>query len=326
MVQRSAQVREYIQRINGVMDYIDGHLGENMTLDNLAGVAGFSPYHFHRIFAAMVGETLFGFIGRLRLERALGLLYNDPYRTVTDIALACGFSSPAAFSRAFSNRYGVSPSRWRKERISKSNMSKEDSSLYQALRNHGNAEVSHLVYDEYIENFIVRRDNMNLNPEAKVVARPDTTIAYIRHIGPYAGDTGLFKNLYTRLYQWAGPRGLVCMDHPETAIQIVIYHDDPAVTEPENLRLSAGMIVPADTGVSGEIGKMTIPGGDYVQAHFILGPQDFGEAWSWVCGTWMPGSGYQPGDGMCFEQYEYNEKAQSEGKFDVTICVPVKPM
>ena len=86
------------------------------------------------------------------------------------------------------------------------------------------------------------------------------------------------------------------------------------------------MIVPADTEVSGEIGKMTIPGGDYVQAHFIIGPQDFGGAWGWVCGAWMPGSGYQPGDGMCFEEYAYNEEAQKDGKFDVTICVPVKPM
>ena len=326
MYEHTAQVREYIQRINCVMDHIDGHLGEDLTLETLAGVAGFSPYHFHRIFAAMVGETLFGFIGRLRLERSLGLLCGDLNRPVTDVALACGFSSPAAFSRAFSARYGVSPTRWRRERVAKSNMGKEESSLYQALRNGGNADASHLVYDEYIENFIVRRDTMKLNPEAKVAARPETTIAYIRHIGPYAGDTELFKNLYARLYQWAGPRGLVCMDHPETAIEIVIYHDDPSVTEPDKLRLSAGFIVPPDTEVSGEIGKMTIPSGDYVEAHFILGPEDFGEAWGWVCGTWMPTSGYMPGDGMCFEQYAFNEEAQKEGKCDVTICIPVKPM
>ena len=324
--EHTGQIKEYIQRINCVMDYIDGHLGEDLTLEVLAGVAGFSPYHFHRVFAAMVGETLFGFIGRLRLERSQGLLCGDPYRPVTDVAMTCGFSSPAAFSRAFSNRYGASPTQWRKERLKQSNLSKEDSSLYQAMRSHGNADASHLLYDEYIQNFIVRRDSMKLNPEAAVVARPETTIAYIRHIGPYAGDTELFKNLYARLYQWAGPRGLVCMDHPETAIQIVIYHDDPAVTEPEKLRLSTGMIVPPDTEVSGDIGKMTIPGGNYVQARFILGPEDFGEAWGWVCGTWMPASGYQPGDGLCFEQYAYNEKAQEEGKFDVTICIPVKLM
>ena len=225
--EHSAQIKEYIQRINRVMDYIDGHLGDNLTLETLAGVAGFSPYHFHRIFAAMVGETLFGFIGRLRLERSLGLLCGDLSRPITDVALTCGFSSPAAFSRAFSSRYGTSPTQWRKQRV-KSNMGKTDSSLYQALRKYGNADASHLVYDEYIAKFIVRRDSMKLNPEAKVVTRPETTIAYIRYIGPYAGDTELFKSLYTRLYQWASPRGVVCMDHPETAIQIVIYHDDPA--------------------------------------------------------------------------------------------------
>jgi len=326
MYENSTQVRDYIQRINCVMDYIDRHLGEAMTLEALASVAGFSPYHFHRIFAAMVGETLFGFIGRLRLERSLGLLYGDPYRPVTDVALACGFSSPAAFSRAFSARYGMSPSRWRKERLEKSNTGKEESSLYQVLRNRGNAEVSHLVYDEYMRNFIVRRDSMKLNPEAKVVNRSETTVAYIRHIGPYAGDAKLFEGLYARLYQWAKPRGLVDMEHPEKCAEIIIYHDDPSVTEPEKLRVSAGIVVPADTEVSGEVGKLTIPPGDYVEARFIIGPEDFGEAWGWVCGTWLPASGYQPGDGMCFEQYAHGSGAEKEGKFDVTICLPVKPM
>lgn len=325
MYQQSAQVKEYVQRINRVMDHIDTHLGEDLSLEELSAVAGFSPYHFHRIFAAMVGETLFGFIGRLRLERSQGLLCGDSNRPVTDIALACGFSSPAAFSRAFAARYGVSPTQWRRQRL-KSNMGKEDRSLNQALRNRGNAAASRLIYDEYIQQFIVRRDTMKLNPEATVVKRPDTTIAYIRHIGPYAGDTELFKSLYARLYQWAEPRGLVDMEHPESTAEIVIYHDDPAVTEPDKLRLSAGIVVAPDTEVSGEIGKMTIPAGDYVEAHFVIGPQDFGEAWGWVCGTWMPGSGYQPADRAPFEQYSFNAQAEKDGKCDVTICVPVKPM
>lgn len=320
------QVREYIYRINCVMDYIDGHLGEELNLETLASVAGFSPYHFHRIFGAMVGETLFGFIGRLRLERALGLLCNDINRPVTDIAMACGFNSPAAFSRAFSARYGVSPSQWRNSQLKKSNMGKERSSLYQALRNRGNAKASHLVYDEYMQNFIVRRDSMKLKPEAKVVNRPETTVAYIRHIGPYAGDTELFKGLFTRLYQWAKPRGLTDMEHPEKCVEIIIYHDDPAVTEPEKLRVSACITVPADTEVSGEVGKLNIPAGDYVEARFLMGPEDFEEAWGWVCGTWLPASGYQPGNGMCFEEYDYNPDTEKEGKFDVKICVPVKPM
>lgn len=324
--EHSAQVREYIQRVNRVMDYIDSHLCEEMTLESLARVAGFSPFHFHRIFAAMVDETLFGFISRLRLERSLGLLCSDPNRSITDIALSCGFSSPAVFSRAFSARYGISPTQWRKKRTANSNMGKGDRSLYQAMRNRGNAQASHLVYDEYMQNFIVRRNTMKLNPEAKVATRPETTIAYIRHIGPYAGNPELFKNLFARLYQWAVPRGLVNMDHPEKTTEIVIYHDDPSVTEPEKLRISAGIIVPPDTEVSGEVSKLAIPAGEYVEAHFILGTQDFGEAWGWVCGTWLPMSGYQPGDGPCFEQYAFNAEAQQEGKCDVKICVPVKPM
>ena len=53
---------EYIARINRVIDYVQTHLDQNLTLETLAGVAGFSPFHFHRLFGALVGETLGQFI------------------------------------------------------------------------------------------------------------------------------------------------------------------------------------------------------------------------------------------------------------------------
>ncbi|HPQ54462.1 MAG TPA: AraC family transcriptional regulator [Spirochaetota bacterium] len=67
---RNPMKKEYVSRINRVIDYIENHLDEPMTLDILAGVAHFSPYHFHRIFSSMVGEPLYKFIQRLRLEKA----------------------------------------------------------------------------------------------------------------------------------------------------------------------------------------------------------------------------------------------------------------
>jgi len=127
-----AQCSEYIARINRVCDYIDRHLGEEMTLRDLACIAGFSEYHFHRLFAAMTGETLFAFIQRLRLERAARQLSVHPSRKITQLALECGFSSSAVFCRAFKNRFGCTPSAFRDR-----NQSQKDSSLYQLLRNSG---------------------------------------------------------------------------------------------------------------------------------------------------------------------------------------------
>jgi len=92
---------EYIVRINRVIDYIDMNITKKLSLAELAAVDCFSLYHFHRIFSAMVGETLYSFIKRLRLEKAAALLLQNPRKSVTEIALECGFSSSSAFARSF---------------------------------------------------------------------------------------------------------------------------------------------------------------------------------------------------------------------------------
>ena len=67
-----AHRREYERRVNRVVDYIEAHLSDELPLEKLAAVAAFSPFHFHRVFAAITGETLSDFIRRIRLERAPG--------------------------------------------------------------------------------------------------------------------------------------------------------------------------------------------------------------------------------------------------------------
>ena len=74
---------EYIHRINRVVDYIEANLAEEHSLVNLAKVAYFSPFHFHRIFFALVGETLSQFIQRVRLEKAASRLVSDPAESLT---------------------------------------------------------------------------------------------------------------------------------------------------------------------------------------------------------------------------------------------------
>jgi AraC family transcriptional regulator len=100
------QHHEYTARINRVIDYIVANLHGDLTLETLARVAHFSPYHFHRIFGAMVGETLHQFIQRLRIERAASMLVVNPKKSITEIALDCGFSGSAAFARVFRDTFG----------------------------------------------------------------------------------------------------------------------------------------------------------------------------------------------------------------------------
>ena len=86
-----------------------------MSLGALARVAAFSPFHFHRIFRAVTGETLFGFIQRVRLERSAGALLAVPDRSVLEVALDHGFSSSATFARAFKGHFGMSATEWRRD-------------------------------------------------------------------------------------------------------------------------------------------------------------------------------------------------------------------
>src|SRR5438270_3742900 len=120
---------EYAQRINRAIDYLRGNLNRQVKLEELARVACFSEFHFHRVFGAVSGETLNGFTNRLRLEKAARLLRYS-HRNLTEIALDCGFSSSATFSRAFRTGYDTSPSQFRKSgEIKKSKICKE---LYSA--------------------------------------------------------------------------------------------------------------------------------------------------------------------------------------------------
>jgi AraC family transcriptional regulator len=104
---------EYEKRVNRVIDHVRQHLGEELTLAALARVAAFSPFHFHRLFHAITGETLFGFIHRQRVEKAAGALLSARDRSVLEIALDHGFSSAATFARAFRSRFGMSATQWR---------------------------------------------------------------------------------------------------------------------------------------------------------------------------------------------------------------------
>jgi AraC family transcriptional regulator len=94
--------------MNRVIDHIQKHLNDQLNLEHLAAIACFSPFHFHRLFRAWTGETLQAFVHRLRLERAAAeLVFNRP-KSITAIALDCGFSGSSAFARAFKEAFGVS--------------------------------------------------------------------------------------------------------------------------------------------------------------------------------------------------------------------------
>ncbi len=103
----------HAERIHLVMNYIREHLDEPLDRRVLAEVAGFSVPHFHRLFTAQVGENISSYVRRLRLERA-GRKLRMGAVDITEVALAAGYDTHAAFGKAFKQTFGVSPSEFRR--------------------------------------------------------------------------------------------------------------------------------------------------------------------------------------------------------------------
>lgn len=321
----SAARARYLGRIHRVVDHIERHLDARLTLEELARVACFSPFHFHRVFTACVGESLYRFILRLRLERAASQLLQNPGKGITAVALDCGFGSSAAFARAFRAAFGVSASAWRVA------MRKNCETVRKAGEDHG-AEGG------YVDSSAAAhgggetawRPLMSQTPSPLPVKPAESvriedaqpfTVAYVRHVGPYAGDSALFGRLFGRLCQWAGPRGLL---GPGVRL-LTLYHDNPDITAEDKLRISVCVTVPPGTRPEGEIGVMQVDGGRYAVATFELDPSEYGDAWTWLMGTWLPASGFEPDDRLCFEAYLNDPEQHPEKKHLVEIWEPVRP-
>jgi AraC family transcriptional regulator len=270
--------RTYKERLLRSLVYIQNHLDETVSLEDLAAVAHFSPYHFHRIFRGMVGESVMEHVRRLRLERAAHRLKFGE-QPVTRVAFDAGYETHEAFTRAFGAMFGQSPSQFREE--------------HRALPFSDSPSGVHFQPDGRLEDY---RDVRESSPplEVRTVSFPPTPVAFVRHVGPYA-DVG---QTWRKLFAWAGSSGL--LGRGVKALGIV--HDDPEVTPPDKVRYDACLIVNGSFRPEGEVGVQEI-GGDFAVATH-RGPYDaLGATYARLCGQWLPGSGRELAPTPCFEVY-----------------------
>jgi AraC family transcriptional regulator len=290
---------EYEKRINRVIDHIRDHLAEDLTLAQLARVAAFSPFHFHRIFRAVTGETLFAFIQRLRLERAALALVHHRDQSVLAVALDSGFSSAATFARAFRARFGMSATAWRGGGVDRrSNQGKANRKPRKAFaaraRHRGPVTVKDL---------------------------PSYHVAYMRHVGPYGA--GGIPALWTRLNAWIARHDL---DGPDR-VTLGIGHDDALVTAPERCRYDACVVVARAFAADRLVNVTDVPGGKYAVSPFTGTAREIVGAWEALYRSWLPDSGYEPDDRPCLEIYRGRPDMTSRpGTFHCELCMPVRPL
>ena len=233
-------LRTYRERILRVLVYIQGRLDDALDLDQLAGVAHFSPYHFHRVFRGMVGESVKEHVRRLRLERSAHRLKHGD-APITQLAFEAGYETHEAFTRAFRAMFGESPSGFRE--------------LHQALPLTDVPCGVHYAPDGKVDHFQPKQKGAE-DMDARIEKIEPKHVAFIRHVGPYdqVGAT------WGRLMSWAGPRGL-CGPNMKC---LGITHDDPEVTPAEKIRYDACIEVGASFSPGDDVGVQEIPGGEYV--------------------------------------------------------------
>lgn len=295
-----APAGHYVERINRAVDHIVRHLESSLNLDTVAEVACFSPFHFHRIFRALVGETPTQFIKRLRLERAIVMLSHSPKKSLTDAALACGFSSSSDFSRSFKQRYGVPPSAFEINTF-RNERRKELEAFVE--RGGAVAKIERLPPGENPDHF-----------EVTLREFPARCVAYTRVFDSYRPDA--VTEVIARMMKWADTRGLA------DGQWLGYMWDDPEIVALKDCRYDVGLVVP-DVEPEGDIGRFDFPPMLVAQVE-MRGPIDMEmRLLEWFYRTWLPDSGYVPDHQPAFEAWIGRPFAHGMEHFELHAQIPV---
>lgn len=292
---------DYVDRVNRAIDHVTRNLADPLRLDDVARVACFSPYHFHRIFKSLVGETLAAFVKRVRLERAVHLLSHRPQTSLTEVALACGFSSSSDFSRNFRAHYGVPPRAFDLERYRRTRREQ----MQDALTPPGEPRrLQRLPPGENPDGF-----------EVTLRELPAMRVAYLRVHRPYEG-TGVMEACDT-LMAWARARDLA------GGRWLGYQWEDPEIVPLDKCRYDVAVTIPGDTVVDGDVSETTFAPMRVAELE-LDGPIELEmRALDWLYTTWLPHSGYAPAHAPGFEAWHGEPFADGMTRFRLQLWLPV---
>ncbi|MDO5294441.1 MAG: GyrI-like domain-containing protein [bacterium] len=296
--------QQYIARIHKVQDYIEEHIGQAMSTEELADAAGFSKYHFSRIFGAILHEPLAHYVTRIRMERAVFFLAHRQDKNMTEIAYELGFSDSAVFSRAFKNFYGVSPKEYRSE--------------YRT-----NCKEPFLL-SEYNKDAAKKKtigSGFPVTGEITIKRMEEKILAYVRHTGTYECLAKEYPSLIETLFSYAEKQHL--LQEGENDV-LAMYHDNPEFGEETQFRTSLCITVPEGMPLKedGVLGKMRLEGGLYAVGHFHIRQEEYKDAWNYMYQEWLTCSDYMPRNCAPFECY-LNPYGEIQ---EVEIYVPIEPI
>ncbi len=314
----------YDDRVNRVLNYIEEHLREDLSLTRLARVGAFSRFHFHRIFQGVTGETPNSHVRRVRLERAALAMRTSPGKRITDVALDAGFAGTAEFSRAFKNHFGRTASSWdRRSPLEKSKISQAPQAM---------------PFDTMEE-----LAQWKLSGGVRVRIEGSGGFRFVhRRVWAAYGNPGLVEQ-YHAMRAWLEARGTKA----DEVVFIGMSQDDPAITPPENCRYDLGVAFARGAeGLPGKIarsrkGARLAPAPPEAEcAAAGLSVRDFAShefavlrcagdlrhvlrAWQYVYRIWLPASAYEAADMPAMEMFVRLPEEVGWETFEMEIAIPV---
>lgn len=281
--------RDYVHRVNRAIDHVTRNLAHPLKLEEVAKVAAFSPFHFHRIFRAMVGETLHGFVKRTRLERALYLMSHGK-RTLTEIALDVGFGSSSDFARSFKARFGVSARAFDLE----------------GWRSAGRERLAPKAAPSGDDGFTV-----------KVRPLPARRVAYLRVFRPF--EKGRVPRAAAKLVRWAKARGLA------DGQWLGWLWEEPELVALEQCRYDVGLEVPEGVSLGEGVNEQRFPPMKVAELELKGSLALEVRAFDWLYGRWLPRSGFVPAHQPAFEAWNGLPYAHGEAHFELRVQLAVEP-
>jgi AraC family transcriptional regulator len=307
------------QRLDRVLDHVADHLDDKLALEKLARVAGFSPFHFHRLFQAHAGESVHDHVRRIRVERAASLMRSTPSRPLTAIALDVGFPALSDLSRAFKQRFAIAPSKW--DRRSPLPESRDvvagripDAELAKAAR----------------------------DLRVRIRELPRSLFVFTRVANPYGNQR--LVDVYHATRSWLDSLGRPASDVIFAGMSI----DDPAVTPAKLCRYDLGVLFPyaATTGVVTDLAKLRgsgpriaaptpaeverggfsvrwFPALELATVHVTGDLAAVDVVWQWLYRTWFPGQRRLPANLPAMELFVKLPEEIGWEQFDLVAAVPL---
>ncbi len=292
--------KEYSRSINAVINFILKNLNEDLSLEILAGVANYSPFHFQKIFKQVIGESPRQYINRMRLETAAHYLIIHRYKSVTEIAMDCGFSSTATFARAFKNYFGVSaeelrsiPAQERLKRFKKGNQQKQ-------------------LLDTDINFRNIKADKKITEESLKIIVKKVAPIRGI-FVNTSLQDESKIQAAFKKINQLADVNEL--LNTSSNFIGIIYPHQNS---------YRAMVSVHAHHQIPNGLSIMEIGAGRFA-TYKIKGTLTYTfKTFKIFTELWLPNSGYRMSDITGFEIFSENPLTQPYHKIEREIHIPVE--